>query len=253
MPRTLAELRRRIEAIERAGTVGTASSAEDRLKLGLPALDGALVGGLPLGRLHDIHSGGDTDAAAAGFLTMLLARLVRQTGRPVLWCQPRRCVAPLYGPGLALFGLDPAQLILARPGGDAEGFWAVEEGLRCGRLAAVVGEPKGGVQPLVARRLQLAAREGGVTALLLLSPRAAPAAPPATARRVTAAQADGPALPFADAFSSRFARPCWQVELIRARGGRPGSWLVEWNHETGDLALATDLPDRPAETQRRTG
>jgi protein ImuA len=81
----------------------------------------------------------------------------------VLWCLPR---PDLYGPGLAVLGLDPARLVLVRAGRDAEILWAIEEGLRATGVAAVVGEV--GAFPAVAsRRLQLAAERSGVTAFVL--------------------------------------------------------------------------------------
>ena len=81
----------------------------------------------------------------------------------VLWCLPR---PDLYGPGLAILGLDPARLVLVRAWRDAEILWAIEEGLRATGVAAVVGEV--GAFPAVAsRRLQLAAERSGVTAFVL--------------------------------------------------------------------------------------
>jgi hypothetical protein len=81
----------------------------------------------------------------------------------VLWCLPR---PDLYGPGLAILGLDPARLVLVRARRDAEILWAIEEGLRAAGVAAVVGEL--GMFPAVAsRRLQLAAERSGVTAFVL--------------------------------------------------------------------------------------
>src|SRR5215475_12202737 len=96
----LQELRARLQALERGG--GT----RPPLILGLPALDAALGGGLPLGCLHEV-AGAPGDGAALGFCAALLGRLA-ETG-PVLWCQPQ---FDLYAPGLAACGLDPARLIV---------------------------------------------------------------------------------------------------------------------------------------------
>ena len=43
----------------------------------------------------------------------------------------------------------------------------------------------------------------------------------------------------------------WRVELLRARGGRPHHWLLEWHHDpdcetAGGFALAAAPGDRPA-------
>ena len=58
-----------------------------RLSLGLSPLDRMLDGGLPLATLHEIRAGEMRDgAAAAGFVTALLARLEVAGGAPsVLW------------------------------------------------------------------------------------------------------------------------------------------------------------------------
>ena len=73
------------------------------------------------------------------------------------WCRRQD---GLYGPGLAAFGLDPGRLIVVRARTDKDVFWAMEEGLRCSRLVAVVGEV-GALDCSAGRRLQLAARAGG--------------------------------------------------------------------------------------------
>jgi hypothetical protein len=47
------------------------------------------------------------------------------------------------------------------------------------------------------------------------------------------------------------ARARWRLDLVRARGAEPGSWIVEACDATGRLALAADLADRPAAPARR--
>jgi protein ImuA len=168
----LAGLRARVRAIERGAAYGGARRRA--APLGAAGLDAHLPGGgLPLGALHEIEGGRAEwdDGAATGFCAGLLARLLdavpeRQRGKPVLWISPWR---DLYAPGLRAFGLDPGRLILVRAGAGAAGaevLWAMEEGLRCARLAAVVGEIDA-LERGPGRRLQLAAETGGVTAFAL--------------------------------------------------------------------------------------
>src|SRR5574341_583178 len=101
----LAALRRRLEALERAGR-------QDRkvLPFAVPAVDRALPGkGLALGALHEVAGAGaeeEDGTVAAAFLAGILARL--RAGLPVLWCLAE---GDLYGPGLAAAGLDPGRLI----------------------------------------------------------------------------------------------------------------------------------------------
>jgi protein ImuA len=220
-------LREQVRRLERGG-----ATARPILALGMAEIDRALGGGLPTACLHEIVGRFD-EGAATGFCLALLARLtdVRGKTRPVLWCGRR---IDLYGPGLAACGLDPGRFILAEAVKPADLLWAMEEGLRCPSLAAVVGAVER-LDLTAARRLQLAAEAGGATGLVLRQDReAASGASAATTRwRVSAVPGAGMC-------------PRWHVELLRCRGGRPREWHVEWCDETGDLALAAAFRDRPA-------
>jgi protein ImuA len=213
--------------------------------LGVAAIDATLPWrGLPGGVLHEV-SGAAMDGAATGFCTMLLARLADRT-RSVLWVCPGD---DLYGPGLVSFGLPLERLILVRTRKPAEILWTIEEALRCRGLAAVLGEVAD--LPLAAgRRLQLAARKSGVTALLLRPRADNPAAPAVTRWRVVAAPGH------AARTANMIAR--WRVDLVRCRGllhgeeGHVGRWLVEWDRATRRLGVVPDLRDRsPVPAPRR--
>jgi len=231
----LARLRARIARIERGG------AAHPACPLDVPAIDGALPwDGLPRGALHEIGGAAERDLAAQSFAAALLGLLARD-GRPALWIAPDE--GP-YAPALPGFGLDPAQLTVVRARRPADALWALEEGGRCPVLAAVLAE---GAAPDFAqsRRLQLAAGESGVAALLLepaYDPLPASAA--LTRWRVAAAPS---AVDGHDKETENetvgYAR--WRLDLLRARGGRPRHWLVEWNHEANRLAVAADARDRP--------
>ena len=199
--------------------------------LGLPALDQALPwGGLPQGCLHEV-TGPANDAAAIGF-TAWLAGVVSRGGW-ILWCRSerrRREAGQLYGPALARFGLETERLLLVKTRADQDLLWAMEEGLRARRFAAVVGE---GVVPDLTqtRRLQLAAETGAATAFLILPPRAGRISAAMTRWVVQASPAANP------------ARAPWHVRLDRCRGGAHGAWTVEWNDEALRLDLSAPLAD----------
>lgn len=233
-PALLEDLKARIRRIEglpkgRDGAV---------LPFGVAAVDGVLPGGgLPRAALHAVAgSGRDGDRAASGFSAALLARLAGADGT-VLWC---RRDDDLYGPGLTAFGLEIGRLVVIRAHRPADLLWAMEESLRSGTPAAVLGEVAS-VAPVAARRLQLAAETGRVTALLLFSGKAAAGRVPAATRWRVAAV---PSLsPYPGPGPSR-----WDVELLRCRGGGVGSWTLEWRDGTeSGFALAADVPDRPAD------
>jgi protein ImuA len=255
----LASLRARIRALEGGGVLSRV------LPFAVAAIDNALPGGgLALGALHEIMGAAadeEDGAVAAAFAAGVLARLAKNAGGSVLWCAASD---DLYAPGLAAYGLAPERLILARCRSDEEILWAMEEGLRSGALAAVLGEIAV-LPPTAGRRLQLACETGGVTAFALrrwregglaARQRAMPSAA-ATRWRVAAAPSRatgeslaGPQVPLG------VGVPCWRVELLRCRGGAPAAWMMteglaeaermEESDATGDVAVAAGLADRPA-------
>jgi protein ImuA len=214
-------------------------------RLNVAAIDGALPwGGLPCGALHEV-TGAAMDGAATGFCAMLLAQL-SGGARSVLWIANDD---DLYGPGLAAYGLSADRLIVVRARRPVEILWTLEEALRCRGLAAALGEVPD-LSLAASRRLQLAARSSGVTALLLRQrAETSPVTTAVTRWRVTALPGYG--APGDD------IGPRWCVELARCRGRSHGEegyverWLVEWHRATRRLGLVSELRDRPAVPEKR--
>jgi len=237
----LAALREEIKAIERSGFAGAARPA---LPFGIADVDSRLAGGGLAAALHEAAAAspapGD-DAAATLFLAAAAARFSRAAGTgQVLWAVARR---DLFAPGLALAGLTPDRLIYAECRNDAEVLAVMEEGVRHGSLAAMVGEV-GRAEMASTRRLQLAAEEGGTAALLLRRWRRAgadPLGPPsAAATRWRIAAAPSAPLPH-----DGIGRARWHVALVRQRGGPPHQWLLEAPDAEARLALPARSGDRP--------
>src|SRR5690348_9935474 len=179
---------------------------------------------LPRAGLHEIEG----DAAASGFAAALARLLASERGR-VLWCTPLmslREAGTLYGAGLAASGLDPARLIVASPRQTRDALWTMEEALRGGVFAAVIGEIET-LPPIAARRLQLAAEAHAAAALLLLPSRAPGIGVGMTRWRATSAPGGA-----------------WHIELARCRSGASGTWLVEWNHATHRFDLVAVSGER---------
>lgn len=232
-PALLSALRARIARLERAGAAeALAGRGEDAVPL-CPAMDAALPwGGLPRAALHEILAA--EPGAAAGFAALVLAR----AGGTVLWIAPEPDAWP---PGLARFGLSPAQLVLVRAAREQDALWAMEETLRCPAVGAAL-LVAGALDLTAARRLQLAAEAGGVLGLLL-RPDADNAAPTAalTRWRIGAVTSDSGS-PHA------LGDPAWSLDLLRCRGGRPASWRATWH---GDRLVTGEETAQAGSVRRR--
>ncbi len=213
---TIAQLRDRIWALEQGS-----EAPPPVLSIGAP--DDALPwGGLPVARLHQIAA---ADSSGLGFAAGLLGILGR--GRPVLWCRRRDAAMPFL-PGLAPFGLRPEQVLTVEAERAVELLWAIEEGLRCPALGAVLGEIDELPLP-AARRLQLAAETGQVPALMV-TPTRTTAGGATTRWRVSVAPS--PATPWGG-----LGAPAWHVVLERCRNGLPRSWTLTWHVVPGTYPL----------------
>ena len=237
VPASLREKVRRLERAHSAQRSGRAAA----VPTGLAPIDALLPeGGLLTGALHEIEAGpgpsgrvAPHDGAALGFTAHLLGRFGPGT---ILWCRRPTGTfdAPPYAPALAAW-FDPARLLTVTARRDEDLFWAMEEGLRCPGIAAVVGETRA-ADPTAGRRLSLAAEKNGVPALLLRAQPAPPQSVCATRWRIASAPSQStPGL--ADVGTAR-----WRLELRRNRFGTPSaaetpSWLLEWNDETHCLAV----------------
>jgi protein ImuA len=184
--------------------------------------------GLPGGAIHEFR-GLDAGAAHVAFAVLLLVGLPGNT--PILWVS---FSGSSYPPGLARLGLDPARCLFAQVKSDAECLGTLETALRGGM--AGVAEPRN-LSRLAAKRLALAARQGNSIGFLLRQAPAFTAADstaPLTRWLVTPAPASG-------------AAPRLRVELLYAKGGRPGVFFYEINKEAEDdtppaLALVAERP-----------
>ncbi|MDB5590710.1 damage-inducible mutagenesis protein [Enterovirga sp.] len=239
----LSDLRRRVLALEQSRR-----AARPPLEFGLEPIDRHLPwGGLPLGTLHEcLESGVESEHAAAA--TLFTAGILARRRGTVLWCLRGR---DLFAPALAAVGLGPDRVIYVETWKDGEVLPAMEEALRHGGLAGVVGEVAR-LGLTASRRLQLAAESSGVPAFVVRrwrsdSERAAADEPSVafTRWRISAAPSGATSAP-------GLGRARWRVELLRCRGAEAASWIVEACDAEGRLALPALLPDRPHPQESRS-
>lgn len=237
-------------AVLRASVEGIGGPTVDHgvLAFGVDAIDDRLAqGGLAVGGLHEVAGAttvlGD-DAAATLFVGGIAARFAAGAGAPVLWATTR---FDLYAPGLEQAGLSPANVLFAQPRDETQLLAVLEDAVRDGSPALVVGEVRR-ADMTATRRLQLAAGETGVPVLLFrrwrklgVDPFGQPSAA-ATRWRIGCA-------PSASLRVAGVGRPRWAVDLVRQRGGEPFSCLVEGCDVQGCLAVPTPARRRTAAGQ----
>lgn len=231
----------RLEAgISPAGSAGAERGAGRRVALGHAAADDALGGGLALGVLHEVHAAdGGQAASVIGFAAGLARRAAAR--RPILWVRQDFAAfeaGEVSASGLAEFGIDPRRLVLARAADGEAALRVAADALACGALGAVVLELWGPVRafdPVASRKLTLAARETGVTAIVsrLAGPPSAASAETRWSLRAgrspaPASSMRGHARPGAALFHA-WGAPLFDAHLVRNRHGPSGQWIMEWN------------------------
>jgi hypothetical protein len=165
-------------------------------------------------------------------------QIARRLGaRPLFFVTPRYGLSPgrLHGHGLNALGLDPRRLILVETAHRKDTLWAMEEALRSRAAQAVAGM----IDKLdlkLSQRLQLAAADAGRPLLLLRPAPTLESSAAATRWRIGTAKAAR------DRFGL-IARARWHLTLERCRNGRPGEWMVEYDHVAHRFSLAAALAD----------
>jgi len=207
-------------------------------EVGRPVLSPALS---PV--LSEVFAATPGDGAVTGFVLSSLPR----TTAPILWVQDHLSQAEAgrpYLPGLGA-GRQLLHLALARA---ADVLGAMEEGLCCTALAAVVGEVWGAPPVLdftATRRLAIRAEAGNLPCWLIR--RGARPDLSAARNRWRVAALPSRAHPH-DPMAP--GDPRWQVELFRARAMPPGTWVashdraadrVDFSAASRDGALAESL------------
>lgn len=201
----------------------------------LMAMAGATARSGPSHHRSELHTGADTGGLTPAFFP------ASSPARPAFLVASRRALVHFgrpYGRGLAQAGLDPCRLILIETSSDKDALWALEEVLVSdARPAVVVGVVDAPLGFTESRRLNLAAARHGTLLLALGAPGHTGTSAAATRWRIAAAPAGR------DRFHT-LAQPRWRIALERCRHGRPGEWLIEWDHAAYRFRLAASVADR---------
>lgn len=199
MSDALAELLRH-PALWRGGGIVDAPAT---VPTGFRRLDERLPGGgWPLSKLVEIL----VSTAGVGEIRLLIPALrALSAARPdeprwIAWLGPPHLP---YAPALADAGLDPSRTLVIRPRAGLDLLWAMEQALRSGACAAVLGWA-GATSDQALRRLSLAAGEGQSIGFLFRPPCHRNEASPAALRLLLTACDNG-----------------LDIEILKSRGGVP--------------------------------
>jgi protein ImuA len=236
----IAQLQKEILPLQGFKPVSGGSIAD----IGLGPIEQAFpCGSFPLGAIHEFLSNSKEDTAVTGgFIAGILASLMG-SGGAILWVSSSRTIFP---PALRLFGIQPDKIIFIDLQKERDVLWAMEEALKCEGLAAVVGELQE-ISFTASRRLQLAVEQSRVTGFILhCNPRNLSTTACVSRWKITSLPSvlsgDMPGVGF----------PRWNVELLKIRNGKPGSWTIEWIgerfHHVPELLVSI-----PLEQQKKTG
>jgi protein ImuA len=204
--------------------------------MGLGPIEAAFPNGLfPTGAIHEFLTAVPEDAATCGGFIAALLKTLMDNGSACLWISIGK---NLFPPSLKTFGVDPGRFIFMDLKKEKDVLWAMEEGLKCEGLAAVIAElPE--INFAQSRRLQLAVEKSKVTGFVLRSaPRRISATACVARWHITSLPSEleegMPGVGF----------PRWKIELLKVRNGNPGCWTMEWFagqfraiHENTDRSL----------------
>jgi protein ImuA len=181
----------------------------------------------PQPSLSELFAAHPRDGAWSGFL---LAQVDRS--KPVLWVQDRMAILEsgrIYPPGLPVRDIVHVETRDAR-----DTLWAMEEGVRCSALSAVIGEIWGDPKALdftATRRLAVASERSGTPCWLVRLGGNANLSGARMRWRIGSAPSLLNTLDW-----KAPGLPAWDAELFRARGHPPGRWSIA--HDKGAFHLA---------------
>ena len=196
----------------------------------------------PSPTLSELFAAHPRDGAWAGFLLAQIA-----TDKPLLWVQDRMAILQsgrIHPPGL------PTQNLIHVETRDArDALWAIEEGVRCSALSAVIGELWGDPRALdftATRRLAVAAERSGTPCWLVRLGGTANLSGARMRWRI------GSASSLAHPLDPRApGTPAWEAELFRSRHSPPGRWSIAHDRAADRFHLVAGTGDRALGEEHR--
>lgn len=211
---------------------------------GLGPIETAFPNGIfPVGAIHEfICEKPEHAAASGGFISGILGKLMTGGGA-CLWISRLRTVFP---PALKVFGVKPDRIIFVSLPSEKDVLWAMEEALKCEGLAAVACELSQ-INFAQSRRLALAVEQSKVTGFVVISDfRKIEATASAARWRIK------PLPSLLEKGMPGVGFPRWQVELLKVRNGRVGTFQLGWKAGSFIQDRQDNIPEEVLK-QRKAG
>jgi protein ImuA len=179
-------------------------------------------------------------SATNGYISHIISQLMKSKGM-CIWIGPSQSVFPL---ALKSFGVEPDKVVFINVQNSKERLWVIEEALKCEGLSAVVGEVKE-IGFTESRRFQLAVEKSRTTGFIISNSGKQNINACISRWRISQISSD----PNSELPGVGFPR--WNIELLKIRNGKPGSWQMEFSH--GKLQPILSSVNPVQELERKTG
>ena len=163
----LEQLSRQIREMETAGR-----PAQECIASGCRTMDRNLPhGGYARGSMLELLRSGPGSGVSS--IALMIARQAIVDGKYLVVIDPQR---QFYPPAMKSLGIPLERVIALQPTNHADAIWGLAQVLRCSAVGAVIAEV-GTLEDRVARKLQLAAEQGGGLGIFLRDARSARSQP----------------------------------------------------------------------------
>lgn len=163
----LEQLSRQIREMETAGR-----PAQECISSGCRTMDRHLPhGGYARGSMLELLRSGPGSGVSS--IALMIARQAIVDGKYLVVIDPQR---QFYPPAMKSLGIPLERIIALQPANHADAIWGLAQVLRCSAVGAVIAEV-GPLEDRVARKLQLAAEQGGGLGVFLRDARSARSQP----------------------------------------------------------------------------
>jgi protein ImuA len=219
-----------------------------RVAMGIPAIDAALDGGLPLDGVTEIRTSAMRNAGAgSGFVLALAALIQRQADAPaLLWISDRFSNGEMglpYPVGLAQYGLQVKHFLHALPRKLEDALWLAETAAASGALAATILEIRGNPSAFglsESRRLSLRAKAARRPLLLLRHAGEEEASSAVFRFHAEPGPAAERVLPNGTMLGGSIGFPVFHLTLEKSRNPAPLSCILEWNSRDRQFSFVSE-------------